>query len=549
MANHNHRSFKILKRNQFFYDHFLRTKIQQVRDQLSPQELLTRIAFLARFSWRNHSGYYFDGRVENILVDFGSKLEAHIDGNEANQAIDYPAGRKSFAILYVASQLGIVGGHTRMLYQFLKRHNCGNRVLVLTDQRVEDIPLWFARGLAGDVPIVSLADGASVFDRAYKLRNIASSAQKVILYHHPFDVVPIMAFSHPGGPPVLIDNHAHSWFWLGASVGDLVFTHSNFHKDFTMKTRPIRNVHFLRSTDIDDLDGSFAWKDKDKAKDRLGISRETICLITVGTAEKFVPNADYDFFRTSVKILTRFQNAHIFVAGISDIPSSVNGYHFNKDRIHLLGSVDDLTDYYRAADIYLEAMPQPSGGATLASGPIGLCCPLLKYGQGNVFKTSSVIDSTLYEKYIGNPENEEKYLDALEFLLCNQHIRAQIAQEIRENYLRKYSADVLAIEMKHMLKTTDGITHSARRIPDGECHCDSDSIETAGTSALQDLRNVLAYFGRYLDWKDKTMILLRLIVKPLFFTHAFKAMWSLSINKIKHSYSASEIFKRLVCTD
>ena len=50
--------------------------------------------------------------------------------------------------------------------------------------------------------------------RAFILRYISGFFQKVILYHHPYDVVPIMAFSHDKGPPVIIENHAHSWFWL-----------------------------------------------------------------------------------------------------------------------------------------------------------------------------------------------------------------------------------------------------------------------------------------------------------------------------------------------
>ena len=51
------------------------------------------------------------------------------------------------------------------------------------------------------------------------------------------------------------------------------------------------------------MEGACTREEKAEAKNRLEISPHTICVITVGTAEKFVPNRQYNFFKTAGKIL------------------------------------------------------------------------------------------------------------------------------------------------------------------------------------------------------------------------------------------------------
>lgn len=55
-----------LERNKFFYDYFLNNKILGCINNLPSEALVERIMLLAKFAWRNHPGYFFDGRVENI---------------------------------------------------------------------------------------------------------------------------------------------------------------------------------------------------------------------------------------------------------------------------------------------------------------------------------------------------------------------------------------------------------------------------------------------------------------------------------------------------
>ena len=498
-----------LARNNYFYNYFLNNKILNVKDELDDGELMERIMFLATFAWRNHPGYFFDGRLENIVFNYGKNLEKYVD--EERTAYDMKnivSQNKEINLLHLATELGAVGGHTRVLYQLIKRNKEKNQIVVLTSQRLKNVPQWFIEGI-GNTPVVVLSSINSLFERAFILRQMSRFSNKILLYHHPFDVVPVMAFANDTYPPVLLENHAHSWFWLGASIADMVFSHSSFHRDLTRKIRPVNNAYLLPVTQIDDVDLTFNKNDKASAKEKLHINPNTICIITVGTSDKFIPNVQYDFFKTAHKIIDRFDNVEIFIIGINNGAN----YHIATDKIHFLGPVSDPSDYYKAADICLDALPQPSLGATYYAALIGMACPLHKYGDSNIFNCKRLSESKLYEQYIGTPRNEIEYLDKLEFLINSPDIRIQIANEIRDEYSNAYSKESLGKYIEHMLKAAENLDHKPGTIPDGVYHQDADSAEIADAGFLQDLPSTLEYFNSYLSRLDKLIILMQLSIK------------------------------------
>lgn len=502
--------YRNLDRNNFFYNYFLQNKIVDSRERLSDEELTDRIMLLARFAWRNHPGYYHDGRIENVLFEFGVKLDSYPGADEVeHERNSLLPEHKKISILHLATELCQVGGHTRILYQFVKRNKEKNQVIVLTKQCKKKIPQWLLDGI-GNIPIISLDSIGSVFERACLLRQLSNQAKKVILYHHPWDAVPVIALSHKNCPPVLLENHAHSWFWLGASVADMVFTHSSFHKLFTEATRPVSNVMFLPFTQLDDLDMSVDQEDKQQSRERLGIPADCVCLITLGTSEKFIPNADYNFYATAQKIVRRFRETRIYVIG--SYPDET--YPLDTDRIQFLGYVDDPTDYYRAADICLDALPQPSLGATLYATLIGMACPMYKYGVNRVFNTANFSGTRLYKEYVGAPETEEAYLNKLGYLIHHPEVRQQIAAEIRQEYATLYAKEQLEQNLIGMFEIADRLEHAPALISEGAYIRNADSAEIADAGSLQDIHGCLMFFDHYFGIPDKLAILARLLINP-----------------------------------
>jgi glycosyltransferase involved in cell wall biosynthesis len=505
---------EILIRNKIFYEFFLHRKLHEVAEVISAEETVERIVFLAKFAWRNHAGYYFDGRLENRLVEYGRDLCQYIDQKRVTNLIDeLLPGETNFTLLHVATELGSVGGHTRVLYQIIQRYRDGKQILVLTDQAIKNVPEWFVDGLAKSIKIISLHQIKSPFERSFLLRHISIFCGTTISYHHPYDVVPVMAFSHDRCPPVLVENHAHSWFWLGTSVADSVFSHSPFHHNFTIKTRSVNNAYFLPCTQIDDLGDMVTREDKITAKSRLGLDSDTVCIITIGTSEKFIPNAQYNFFKTAKKIVDRYNKVRLFIIGLPEDPKLRNEYNLDAGKIHFVGPVSDPSSYYKAADICLDALPQPSLGGTWFSTLIGMSCPLYKYGAGNIFNSRNFIDAKLYADYIGDMRNEEEYLGKLGLLINNPELRLEIAREFREQYLTYHAREVFNTNFKKMLDFAGNMTHQHRRIPDGIFHQDADSTEIAGASYFQDLSSVFDHFRKSLSIRDKINIIFLLSIR------------------------------------
>ncbi|MDD2944096.1 MAG: hypothetical protein PHC51_14160, partial [bacterium] len=307
--------------------------------------------------------------------------------------------------------------------------------------------------------------------------------------------------------PVLIENHAHSWFWLGPSIADMVYSHTAFHRDFTLKTRPVSRSVYLQGIQIDDLVNEFDYTDKVKAREKLGLTPDTVCLITIGIAEKFIPNAQYDFFKTAGKILEKFKNVELFVIGIAESQRLRSKYNLHTGRIHFVGVVSDPSDYYKAADICMDALPQPSLGATLYATLIGMACPLFKYGAGTIFNTRKFLEARLYDRYIGDTDSESELLGRLEMLINNPELTVAIAKEIRDSYIESHSHEAFIANITALIDTAGKMTHTPGRIPEGVYHSDRDSAEIADICPLQDLAGMFNYFGDYFDVKDKIAIL------------------------------------------
>ena len=528
--------YKNVDRNNCFYEYFLRTKILDIKGNIPENELIERISHLANFAWRNHSGFFSDGRIENILFSYGKNLETCVDRGKIDKQLAglLPDDKNDYSIIHVATKLFGVGGHTRALYQFIKRHEGGRQLLILTGQSKQNVPEWFREGIE-NVKLLSLDSIGSTFERAYILRHLANRAKHVVLYHHPDDVVPVIALSHNTRPPVILLDHAHSWFWLGASIIDMVLAPSEFHKKFTLAKRPLKNVIYFPFTQLEDLDGGFSPDDKLAAKKQLGLNPATLCMMTIGTTEKFVPNAHYNFYTTAKKIIKRFDTVELFVIGVQENSAIREKYNLHSTRIHFLGFVDDPTDYYKAADICLDALPQPSLGGTIYAALIGLACPMFKYGASNVFNGKNLFTSSLYGRYVGMVNSEAEYLDKLEFLADNHLIRIGIAEEIRSEYLAISTKESLAKTVKETLSSAKFLKHTPLPIPDGKYFRDADSAEIADAGFVQNLHGTFMHFDRYLTLWDKLTFLTKLLISPCYSRDVIKLVVTILRNRMKLS--------------
>ena len=107
-------------------------------------------------------------------------------------------------------------------------------------------------------------------ERAVRLREIARSADVVVLHHFGCDVVPIAALAVNDVPAVSVVNHADHIFWLGSTIADVVVN----QRPISAALGPRRRVRgqFLLPIPLQDRSPIA----RDAARDQLRIPREQL---------------------------------------------------------------------------------------------------------------------------------------------------------------------------------------------------------------------------------------------------------------------------------
>ena len=204
----------------------------------------------------------------------------------------------------------------------------------------------------------------SLVEQALLLRLLAQNwADVIVLFIHPFDPIPSVAFGIDGGPPVIFCNHADHAFWLGSRIADVTVDYHSSAGDLSARRRGITASKLL-PIPLSKTDGVIQNGDARKA---LGFDIKDVVLLTIGRAEKFYPFDSYDFLDVMVKFLKGHPNVKLVAAG----PSSEGRWRIASSpvegRIQALGIIEreKLEEYYAAADVYVPSFPCGSGTSML----------------------------------------------------------------------------------------------------------------------------------------------------------------------------------------
>jgi hypothetical protein len=146
---------------------------------------------------------------------------------------------------------------------------------------------------------IHIADpAASLLNRAAWLRRLAAEdANYVILHVDPVDVICGVAFGVPGGPPVMLVNHAAHLFWNGASTADQVVNCRGSELE-VFWSATYRGIGLSRCAIVPtpllvpkSLESGEASKPELKRQSRqtLGVAVDAIVILTVGSSFKYLP--------------------------------------------------------------------------------------------------------------------------------------------------------------------------------------------------------------------------------------------------------------------
>lgn len=277
--------------------------------------------------------------------------------------------------LHVLSESATIGGHTALARRWiaLDRSNDAHSVALTMQPAGAADPglVSTARGRGGSV--TSLAGERALLARASGLRRLASeTADVVVLHAHQWDVVPSLAFAAPGGPPVLLLNHADHAFWIGAGVADLVVDIRDSGLALSKRFRGIQRSALLPVPLEDNGVASF---DRSRAAQRLGdatLLDAGLVLMTIGSGYKYRDVPGLDFPQALARIVDALPESRVIAIGPEpgdalwqSLATRTSG------RVRAVGTDPALRAWHEAADLYLEGFPVGSYTAMLEVGLAG----------------------------------------------------------------------------------------------------------------------------------------------------------------------------------
>lgn len=335
---------------------------------------------IARFAWQIHTGRFTDPLVENKLLEIGKNLDefVQVDNHDLNNYLNNleikPKTPEKRNVLHIITTSYPVGGHIKMLNNFVKLDNSSIHHLIITRQEDTDFPQWLEISIEESGGEIFKLHHKDILVDAQAVRIIAQKkADLVFLHHHPDDPIPNIAFAVESCPPVSIINHADHAYWLGTNIADLIVNTRERASVLSNERRSARHSMILPIP----LDYDPASKiSKTEARNQLKIPEDAIIAITMGHYYKFIPNNQYNFFKTVAKVVDAIPEFYLKVIGISENDDLNKIGFIQHERIQLLGVIENPAVYQIAADIVIDPLPYGSYIALLESVAHG-CYPVI----------------------------------------------------------------------------------------------------------------------------------------------------------------------------
>jgi hypothetical protein len=369
-------SFHRISENRRLFDGVL-SKAKTAYQKEDYESALAWAKIGAHFAFIRHPGIYTNPILENLLLEIAQKVSVDpVENGLPTPFNNEPKGTHKKRFLHIMTESYGTGGHSPFIARWIENTKDNSVHSLITTAQKAPMPDLLTNSVQASGGFYrSLTELApTLMEQTRLLRGFAHSwADVIVLFVHPFDPLPIVAFGREDGPPVLFCNHADHAFWLGTSIADVVF---DYHPTATELCRQRRGIDQTKLLPIPLTEGILENK-RNSNRSELGFNDTDIILLTIGREEKFLPFQKYDFLDTMVEVLRNHPNVKLVAVGPAQLGMWKKAAASVQNRIQAVGTVDrqTLEKYYDIADLYVASFPCGSGTSMLEAGLHGI--PLL----------------------------------------------------------------------------------------------------------------------------------------------------------------------------
>ncbi len=325
-------------------------------------EAANAVSIAAEYAWRCPFGVVASPELEAILHELGPRL---FGDDQANGAVP------TAGVLHVATHALSVGGHTRILRQWVRGDSARTHDLALTAQQGRPVPSDIVRAIEATGGTVHDLSASPITERVRALRAIAATRRFCVVHQDPSDVVPSLALS--AGPrtwsTILVD-HADHVFWLGTKMADVV---AHLRPAAIALAARHRGLPATAATMILlPFEPAAASPDREAARERLGIRPADVVVLSVASEYKFGDGTSAHFLDGLECVLSRHDQLQVLVVGPRPTGRWRAAAERFSGRVRAVGVQADIGRYLAAADIYVDSHPFPSFTSAMQAAQQGL---------------------------------------------------------------------------------------------------------------------------------------------------------------------------------
>ena len=383
---------------------------------------------LAYWESKEYVGYLSSIRLEELLYKMGASLfpVAKYKGKKEAQ-------RK---VLHIGTEFYNVGGHTKVAIDWIQNDkNSLSELLVIHQQQAVDLP--------ENIPTHYLK-GKTTLERATQLRQFVEENyyDVIVLHQHMEDVVTTLALwdlKEASDTLILFYNHSNFRFSLGNIVAHKRINICEGDVVISEKYRYPLEEDLLYFILGDRLASKLPAQEMKAHKAELGIEQNQTVFFSIGSAYKYTPFEEQNFFEEWNEFLSRQPNCVLVLVGCDEMnfkqycPNSKRAANFL-----LLGRVTNPTKYYQIADYIVDIYPLQTGLGTLNGLYYGLP-PILPYKE-----TAMVLGKEMNKLYPAEIETHLAYSNRKEYF-------AFIEEELNTGAYKTWASPIIENHVEEKL--------------------------------------------------------------------------------------------------
>ncbi|SFU79287.1 Glycosyl transferases group 1 [Paenacidovorax caeni] len=394
------------------------------------------IAYLsaaATFAWKNHTGVFLDRRMESLI----EQIALHVNARYATTPL---CGAQ---VGFLMTSIHTYGGHSKIAWRWMQLDQKHSFQLVLTAQKGCSVPEQVNELVRiGRVVCTEVSDGDDALTRIRHARDQLAGATFLIANIHPDDVTSAVALACLRDTlQVVYIDHAFFSFSLGMPSAHAICSTSPAAVAIATQERMVSPEHLVWYRNSPEWLGQEAPPDSRALREKLGVPEGAPLLLSSGSEHKYYPVRGMGLLDLVAPVLDLAPQAHLVVVGILR-PERFQDSLAERfaQRLHWLSPVSEreLLQYIAACDIYLDSVPNHSGGA--AQQAMLLSKPTLAYVDALTFRAHLAPQLFSVDDFSWIHFSASSYRADLESLIGNHELRlgrgrtlqAQVSSRISE---------------------------------------------------------------------------------------------------------------------